>query len=101
MKHLGEQYQWRGWGRKSCIFLYFKLAKGRRSHLGQSVSTNFAADCRRETFGTLTRTFDTFIKQKVKLFFVLITIDRFCAYQYRSQAASTSLLFQSFFGNQL
>ena len=48
------------------------------------------------------RTFETpCIKQKVKLFVVLITIDRFCAYQYRSQAASTSLLFQSFLGNQL
>ena len=50
-------------------FLVFKLAKGQRAHLGQSVSTNFAADCTCETFGTLTRTFDTFIKQKVKLFF--------------------------------
>ena len=83
--------------------LYFPLFKvGQRGHLGQSVSTNFVADCRCETFGKSARiTFDTSIKQKVKLYVVLITIDRFCAYQYRSQAASTSLLFQSFFGNQL
>ena len=58
-----------GVGEEKMYFLVFKLAKGQRAHLGQSVSTNFAADCTCETFGTLTRTFDTFIKQKVKLFF--------------------------------
>lgn len=88
-----------GRGGKAVFSSFLSWQKVQGAHLGQSVST--IADCRCETFGKLTRTFETFIKQKVKLFFGLIAIDRLRAYQYRSQAASTSLLFQSFFGNQL